>query len=62
MDKKWIKDATQNKGALHKALGVTEGKKIPEKKLNKALHCKNMKIRKEVILDKALRSFNKRGK
>lgn len=62
MDKKWIKDATDNKGALHKALGVLESKKIPEKKLDKALHSKNMKIRKEAILDKTLRSFKNRGK
>jgi hypothetical protein len=62
MDKKWIENATKNKGALHKALGVPSDKKIPKKKLDKALHSKNMKIRKEAILDKTLRSFRTRGK
>ncbi len=34
--KKWISGAIKHKGALHKELGVPEGKKIPEKKLQKA--------------------------
>lgn len=62
MDKNWIEKATKNKGALHKALGVPSDKKIPEKKLDKALHSKNMKIRKEASLAKTLRSFRTRGK
>jgi hypothetical protein len=35
---KWIQNAIkpQNRGALHKELGVPEGKKIPAKKLEKA--------------------------
>lgn len=33
---KWIQDMHMKKGALHKELGVPEGKKIPEKKLKKA--------------------------
>jgi hypothetical protein len=32
----WIKGAIKHPGALHKELGVPEGKKIPEKKLAKA--------------------------
>jgi hypothetical protein len=32
----WIKEAIRNPGALHKELGVPEGKKIPAKKLAKA--------------------------
>ena len=35
-DKKWIKKAIKKPGALHKELGVPEGKKIPKKKLEKA--------------------------
>jgi hypothetical protein len=62
MDKNWIEKATKNKGALHKALGVASDKKTPEKKLDKALHSKNMKIIKEASLDKTLRSFRTRGK
>ena len=35
-DKKWISKAIKHPGALHKELGVPEGKKIPKKKLDKA--------------------------
>ena len=34
--KHWIKEAIKKPGALHKELGVPEGKKIPEKKLKAA--------------------------
>jgi hypothetical protein len=34
--KNWIANAIKKPGALHKQLGVPEGKKIPEAKLNKA--------------------------
>lgn len=34
--RKWIQDAKIKKGALHKELGVPQGKKIPAKKLAKA--------------------------
>jgi hypothetical protein len=40
-DPLWIEHAGMKKGALHKALHVPEGKKIPEKKLAKAGHSKN---------------------
>jgi len=36
MAEKWIQKAIKKPGALHKELGVPEGKKIPEKKLAKA--------------------------
>jgi len=36
--KKWIQGMHMKKGALHKELGVPEGKKIPAKKLAKAAH------------------------
>ncbi len=36
MGKKWIQGAIKHPGALHKEMGVPEGKKIPEKKLAKA--------------------------
>lgn len=35
-DKKWIAKAIKKPGALHKELGVPEGKKIPKKTLDKA--------------------------
>lgn len=34
--KKWIQGAIKKKGALHKEMGIPEGKKIPAKALNKA--------------------------
>ena len=33
---KWIKGAIKNPGALHKQLGIPQGKKIPKKKLRVA--------------------------
>ena len=33
MAEKWIQKAIKKPGALHKAMGVPEGKKIPAKKL-----------------------------
>lgn len=36
MAEKWIQNAIKKPGALHKELGVPEGKKIPAKKLAKA--------------------------
>lgn len=36
--KNWIAGAIKHPGALHKALGVPMGKKIPAAKLEKAAH------------------------
>lgn len=35
---KWIQKMHMKKGALHEEMGIPEGKKIPEKKLEKAAH------------------------
>lgn len=56
-DKKWMQKAFgKNKGLLHKKLGVKEGEKIPEKKLNKAAakakRTGNTKLEREVNLAK----------
>lgn len=59
MAKNWIAGATKNKGALHEKLGVPQGKKIPESKLNKAEHSRNATVRKEASLAKTLKSFHK---
>jgi hypothetical protein len=58
-DKKWIQGAIkpENKGALHRSLGVPEGKKIPEKKLEKAQHSKDSTLRKEAVLAETLKNF-----
>jgi len=55
----WIKGATKNKGALHRALGVPEGKKIPADKLAAGAKSDNPTIRKEVSLARTLKGFRK---
>ena len=54
---KWIVGAVKHPGALHKTLGVPEGKKIPEKKLEKAEHFKNPLTKRRAILAETLKSF-----
>lgn len=56
----WIKKAVgNNKGALHRALHVPEGEKIPAKKLAKAEHSKNPTMRRRANLAKTLKGLNK---
>jgi hypothetical protein len=45
-NKNWIQGMNMNKGGLHRALGIPEGEKIPEKKLVKAEHSKDPHIRR----------------
>lgn len=59
MAKNWIAGATKNKGALHRSLGVPEGKKIPAGKLAKAAKSDNPKLRKQANLAKTLKKFGK---
>lgn len=60
MAEKWIQKATQNKGALHKKLGVKQGEKIPASKMNKAAKSKSPTVRKEVSLAKTLNKLRKK--
>lgn len=53
---KWI-PKNMKKGALHRELGVPEGKKIPAKKLNAAAK-KSGKIGRRARLAKTLKSFH----
>jgi len=59
MAKNWIAGATKDKGALHRNLGVPEGQKIPEKKLEKAA-TQGGKVGKEARLAETLKSLNKK--
>lgn len=59
MKKQWIKEAIKHPGALHEALHVPEGKKIPEKKLKKAEHSKNPTMRKRAVLANTLKHLRK---
>ncbi len=58
--KKWIQGAIKSPGALHKALKVPEGKKIPEKKLEKAEHSKNPTLKKRAVLAETLKKMHKK--
>jgi hypothetical protein len=57
-DKKWIQKAIKKPGALHKALKVKKGEKIPEGKLDKAAH-KGGKLGRRARLAKTLRNLSK---
>ena len=59
--KNWIAGATKNKGALHRALHVPAGEKIPAAKLEKAAHSKNPTMRKRAALAKTLKGMHKSG-
>lgn len=56
----WIAGAIKHPGALHKELGVPEGKKIPEKKLKKAEHSDNPKEAKRARLAETLKGMHKK--
>lgn len=60
MAEKFIKKAIKNPGALHRSLGVPEGKKIPEKKIKKAEHSKDPTLRKRAVLAETLSKLRKR--
>lgn len=56
---KFIQSAIKHKGALHKSLHVPEGKKIPERKLEKAEHSSNPTTRKRAVLAETLKHMNR---
>lgn len=58
--KNWIADAVKKKGALHKALKVAPGKKIPAAKMAKAAKAKSPLMKKRVSLAKTLKGFKKK--
>jgi hypothetical protein len=60
MSEKFIAKAIKHPGKLHRELGVPEGKKIPAKKMAKALHSKNPTIKKEAVLAKTLGKLRKK--
>lgn len=57
--KNWIAGAIKKPGALHKALGVKAGEKIPAAKLAKAAKSKSPLMRKRVALAKTLKAMHK---
>lgn len=56
--KNWIAGATENKGGLHRSLGVPEGEKIPKSKIDEAAK-KGGKVGKQARLAKTLGKLNK---
>lgn len=54
----WMQSAVKHPGALRKTLKVKKGEKIPEEKLDKALHSKNPLTRKRANLAKTFRKFD----
>ncbi len=61
-NKKWVQKADIKKGGLHKALHVAEDKKIPAKKLEKAEHSKNPKVKKMAVLAETFKHMRKEKK
>lgn len=60
MAEKWIQKMHMKKGALHKELGVPEGKKIPASKLKKAEKSKNPTLKKRAVLAETLKGLRKK--
>jgi hypothetical protein len=58
MTEKWIQKAIKKPGALHKELGVPEGKKIPAKKLASAAK-KSGKVGQRARLAETLKGLKK---
>jgi hypothetical protein len=56
MAEQWIQKAIKKPGALHKALGVPQDKKIPSKVLNKAAKAPG-KLGQRARLAKTLKGF-----
>jgi len=59
MAEKWIQKAIKHPGALHKELGVKEGKKIPAKKLAAAAK-KPGKVGQRARLAETLKGMKKK--
>jgi hypothetical protein len=58
MAEKWISSAIKRPGALHRALHVPEGEKIPAKKMAKAKRSENPRVRRMAGLARTLKSFH----
>jgi len=53
----WMAGAVRHKGALHKTLGVPEGKKIPVEKLEAAKNSQNPTTRRRATLALTFRKY-----
>ena len=59
MAKKWIKEATKNKGGLRRSLGTPEGKNIPEDMIRQAAKCGG-RVGKQARLAQTLKRMRKK--
>lgn len=59
MAEKWIQGAIKRPGALHRALHVPEGEKIPYSKIEKASHSGNERLAREARLAETLEHMRK---
>jgi hypothetical protein len=58
-DKKWIQKAVKKPGELHKDLGVPEGEKIPEEKLEEAENSDDPKVRERAQFAENVKGLGK---
>lgn len=58
MAKHFIQNAIKHPGALHRHLGVPEGEKIPQSKLEAARNSINPTVRREAALAHTLSGFH----
>lgn len=58
--KNWIAGAIKKPGALHKELGVPQGKKIPAAKIEAAEHSSSKVERERARLAETLKGFKKK--
>ena len=61
MAEKWIQKAIKHPGALHRQLGVPQGKKIPAKKLSAAA-AKGGTLGRRARLAQTLKGLHHKGK
>lgn len=59
--KNWIKGAVKHPGALHRALHVPEGQKIPHSKIERAEGSKNPRVAREARLAETLGKMHHKG-
>ena len=55
----WIAKATENKGGLHRSLGIPEGQKIGEKRIMKAEHSSDERTARQARLAETLSHLRK---
>jgi hypothetical protein len=56
--KNWIQGAIKRPGGLHKSLGIPQGNKIPERRIESAERSKNPKVRKQAYLAQTLKKMH----